>query len=118
MPRLLRILVRMAWRNGHASAFAARHFPETLVVSPEGHQTSTVRLPLWRRVLNNVQRQLMVAAGQTMVRPALYHCLWLWLAGGTGRRDAAGAGPVRGLIIIGTKGLPWVPLVATGFGLW
>ena len=37
MPKNLSALCRMAWRNGHASAFAQRRFPETVIFNPEGH---------------------------------------------------------------------------------
>jgi GT2 family glycosyltransferase len=37
MPADLRSLLRMAWRNGAASAYARRHFPETVLYNPEGH---------------------------------------------------------------------------------
>ncbi|NLC56809.1 MAG: glycosyltransferase [Armatimonadetes bacterium] len=54
MPGSLRALLRMAWRNGHASAYARRHFPETVLYNPEGHVAEfEAARPLSRRVLRN-----------------------------------------------------------------
>lgn len=36
-PGNLRALLRMAWRDGAASAYARKHFPETILFNPEGH---------------------------------------------------------------------------------
>lgn len=37
MPATLRELLRMAWRNGAASAYVRRHFPEAVLDNPDGH---------------------------------------------------------------------------------
>jgi len=37
MPSSLKTLLRMAWRNGAASAYARKRFPETVLFNPEGH---------------------------------------------------------------------------------
>jgi len=37
MPATLRALLRMAYRNGAASAYARKHFPATIIETPEGH---------------------------------------------------------------------------------
>jgi glycosyltransferase involved in cell wall biosynthesis len=52
MPTTLRALLRMAWRNGTASAYARKHFPETVLFNPEGHVGDfQAQVPLWRRAL-------------------------------------------------------------------
>lgn len=37
MPSSLKALLEMAWRNGAASAYARKRFPETVLFNPEGH---------------------------------------------------------------------------------
>lgn len=37
MPSSFGALLRIAYRNGYSSAFAQRHFPETVFYNPEGH---------------------------------------------------------------------------------
>ena len=37
MPACWRALWKMAYRNGYSSAFAQKHFPETVLFNPEGH---------------------------------------------------------------------------------
>ena len=37
MPSSWRELWKMAYRNGYSSAFAQKHFPETVLFNPEGH---------------------------------------------------------------------------------
>jgi glycosyltransferase involved in cell wall biosynthesis len=60
MPRSLPVLLRMAWRNGAASAYARTHFPETVLFNPEGHVSEfESRPPLMRRVLRNAGMLLM-----------------------------------------------------------
>jgi GT2 family glycosyltransferase len=52
MPTTLRALLRMAWRNGTASAYARKHFPETILFNPEGHVGEfEARVPLWWRAI-------------------------------------------------------------------
>ena len=54
MPHSLPALLRMAWRNGAASAYARRHFPDTVLFNPEGHVAEfDARPPLASRVLRN-----------------------------------------------------------------
>jgi hypothetical protein len=54
MPATLRALLRMAWRDGAASAFARRHFPETVLFNPEGHVGEfQAKRSLPQRVLRN-----------------------------------------------------------------
>jgi glycosyltransferase involved in cell wall biosynthesis len=55
MPASLRALVRMAWRDGAASAFARKHYPETVLFSPDGHTDAfQARRPLPLRVWRNL----------------------------------------------------------------
>jgi len=57
MPATMRELVRMAWRDGAASAYARRHFPETILFNPEGHVAEfEARQSFPRRVINNLGR--------------------------------------------------------------
>jgi glycosyltransferase involved in cell wall biosynthesis len=57
MPHTLRALLRMAWRNGAASAYARKHFPETVLFNPEGHvAVFEARPSLPSRVLRNLGR--------------------------------------------------------------
>jgi hypothetical protein len=59
MPGSLRALLRMAWRNGTASAYARRHFPATVLFNPDGHVAEfEAAPPLSRRVVRNVGRLL------------------------------------------------------------
>jgi len=59
MPSTLRALLRMAWRNGAASAYARRHFPETILFNPEGHVGEfEARVPLPVRAARNAGRLL------------------------------------------------------------
>ncbi|MGC8669515.1 MAG: glycosyltransferase [Chthonomonadales bacterium] len=59
MPATLRQLLRMAWRNGAASAYARRHFPDTVLYNPEGHVGAfEARRSLARRVAGNAGRLL------------------------------------------------------------
>lgn len=52
MPSTLKALLRMAWRNGTASAYARKHFPETILFNPEGHVGEfQAKVPLWKRAL-------------------------------------------------------------------
>lgn len=37
MPESWKALCKMAYRNGYSSAFAQKHFPETVLFNPEGH---------------------------------------------------------------------------------
>lgn len=37
MPSTWKALWKMAYRNGYSSAFAQKHFPETVLFNPEGH---------------------------------------------------------------------------------
>ena len=37
MPSSWKALWKMAYRNGYSSAFAQKHFPETVLFNPEGH---------------------------------------------------------------------------------
>ena len=37
MPASWRALWKMAYRNGYSSAYAQKHFPETVLYNPEGH---------------------------------------------------------------------------------
>lgn len=54
MPSTLKALLRMAWRNGAASAYARRHFPETVLYNPEGHVGEfKAQVPLAYRVLRH-----------------------------------------------------------------
>jgi GT2 family glycosyltransferase len=56
MPRTLRALLRMAWRNGAASAYARRHFPEAALYNPDGHVAEfDAQPPLWRRAARNLE---------------------------------------------------------------
>jgi len=60
MPRSLKALLRMAWRNGAASAYARKHFPEAVLFNPEGHVADfEARSPLASRALRNVGRLLL-----------------------------------------------------------
>ncbi len=55
MPTSLRALLRMAWRNGAASAYSRRHFPETVLYNPEGHVGEfNAKVPFPRRVILNL----------------------------------------------------------------
>ena len=55
MPDTLQTLLRMAWRDGAASAYARKHFPETVLYNPEGHVGEfQARRSLPQRVLRNV----------------------------------------------------------------
>ena len=55
MPENWRALVEMAYRNGYASAFAQRHFPETVLFNPEGHvATFEARPSFVRRLLRRI----------------------------------------------------------------
>jgi hypothetical protein len=55
MPKDLATLARVAYRNGAASAFARRHFPEAVIYNPEGHVAEfEARPPLSKRVLRNL----------------------------------------------------------------
>jgi hypothetical protein len=59
MPGSLRGLLRMAWRNGSASAYARRHFPATVFFNPDGHVAEFhATTSLSRRVVRNVGRVL------------------------------------------------------------
>ena len=52
MPSSWKALWVMAYRNGYSSAFAQKHFPETVLFNPEGHvDRFEARPPLWRRLL-------------------------------------------------------------------
>jgi GT2 family glycosyltransferase len=56
MPDSLRALLRLAWRNGAASAYARRHFPEALLYNPEGHVAEfRAHHNLHRRVLRTLR---------------------------------------------------------------
>ncbi len=37
MPATMHALIRMAWRDGAASAYARKHYPETILFNPDGH---------------------------------------------------------------------------------
>lgn len=55
MPASLKPLVRMAWRDGIASAYARRHFPETILYNPEGHVAEFDAQPSFpRRIARNL----------------------------------------------------------------
>ncbi len=55
MPPSLKALLRMAWRNGAASAYARRHFPETVLFNPDGHVGEfQAQVPFTRRVARNL----------------------------------------------------------------
>jgi glycosyltransferase involved in cell wall biosynthesis len=57
MPRNVKALLNMAWRDGAASAFARKHFPETIIFNPEGHVSEfDARRPFARRILDNAGR--------------------------------------------------------------
>jgi GT2 family glycosyltransferase len=57
MPDGWRELLRMAWRDGDASAFARIHFPETVLQNPEGHTAEfDARVSLPRRAARNLLR--------------------------------------------------------------
>jgi GT2 family glycosyltransferase len=57
MPATLTGLLKMAWRNGAASAYARRHFPETVFFNPDGHVgVFDARPPLRRRVLQKASQ--------------------------------------------------------------
>jgi GT2 family glycosyltransferase len=57
MPASLRALVRMAWRDGAASAYARKHYPETILINPDGHVGEfEARQSLPKRVVNNLGR--------------------------------------------------------------
>lgn len=59
MPATLRQLLRMAWRNGAASAYARRHFPDTVLYNPEGHvATFQAKRSLLQRIGGNLARLL------------------------------------------------------------
>jgi glycosyltransferase involved in cell wall biosynthesis len=59
MPQNLAALWRMAWRNGFASAFAQRHFPDTVLFNPEGHVAEfDARPSLARRFLRRATELL------------------------------------------------------------
>ena len=60
MPKNLASLLRLAFRNGHASAFAQMHFPSTTLDNPEGHVAHfTDRVPLHRRMLRRARGVLL-----------------------------------------------------------
>jgi GT2 family glycosyltransferase len=55
MPVTVRALLRMAWRNGTASAYARRHFPAAVLFNPDGHVGEfEAAPPLSRRIVRNV----------------------------------------------------------------
>ncbi len=55
MPRSLKALLRMALRDGAASAFARKHFPETIVYNPEGHVAEfEAQPPRWKRIMRKL----------------------------------------------------------------
>jgi GT2 family glycosyltransferase len=57
MPATLRALLRMAWRDGAASAYARKHYPETILFNPDGHVDKfEVRRSFPKRVANNLGR--------------------------------------------------------------
>jgi glycosyltransferase involved in cell wall biosynthesis len=57
MPASLRALLNMAWRDGGASAYARKHFPEAVIFNPEGHVAEFDARPSFaRRILRNVGR--------------------------------------------------------------
>ena len=59
MPANLKSLLQMAWRDGTASAFARRHFPETILFNPDGHVGEfQARRPFILRICNNIGRLL------------------------------------------------------------
>jgi GT2 family glycosyltransferase len=63
MPATLRALLRMAWRNGAASAYARRHYPQYVFNNPEGHVGAfAAQTPFPVRLLR--------AAGRTAVHAA------------------------------------------------
>lgn len=50
-PSSFSALWRLAFRDGDASAFAQRHYPETVFYNPEGHVDQfEARPPLWKRL--------------------------------------------------------------------
>jgi hypothetical protein len=54
MPESFGSLLKMAWRNGAASAYARRHFPEALLYNPDGHVSEfQAKRGLLGRVLRN-----------------------------------------------------------------
>jgi glycosyltransferase involved in cell wall biosynthesis len=57
MPASLGALLAMAWRNGAASAYARRHFPEAVLDNPGGHVARFApRLPFRQRILRSAGR--------------------------------------------------------------
>ncbi|CAN0023491.1 unnamed protein product [Phaeothamnion confervicola] len=66
MPETWRALIEMAYRNGYASAFAQRHFPETVLFNPEGHVDKfEARPPLLQRLLRRAKELASrIATGQ------------------------------------------------------
>jgi len=55
MPASPRALLRMAWRDGIASAYARRHFPETVLFNPDGHVAEFDAQPSFaRRIRRNL----------------------------------------------------------------
>lgn len=56
MPNTWKALCRMAYRNGYSSAYAQKHFPETVLYNPEGHVDQFQARPsLIRRVLGRAR---------------------------------------------------------------
>jgi hypothetical protein len=86
MPNCLRALLRMAWRNGAASAYARRRYPATVLFNPDGHVAEfEAAPPLSSRMLRNVGR-LMGDAFTGRFYGAIYGLLY----------GAAAVLPVRG----------------------
>lgn len=48
MPATWKSLWNMAYRNGYSSAFAQKHFPETVLYNPEGHVDQFEARPSFR----------------------------------------------------------------------
>lgn len=66
MPETWRALIEMAYRNGYASAFAQRHFPETVLFNPEGHVDKFEARPSFLKRLLRRAKELLsrIATGQ------------------------------------------------------
>jgi GT2 family glycosyltransferase len=72
MPSDLSALLRIAWRNGAASAYARRHFPEAVLFNPEGHVSEFDATPsLPARILRNA-----VALGGDLLSGRVYGALY------------------------------------------
>lgn len=52
MPASWKALLKMAYRNGYSSAYAQKHFPETVLYNPEGHVAAFEARPSFFRRLS------------------------------------------------------------------